>query len=50
MYINPDHTLHALNGDQVEVKILRPAKAGSDQGPEGQVTRIVEHKYEKCSW
>ena len=46
MYINPDHTLHALNGDQVEVKILRPAKAGSDQGPEGQVTRIVEHKYE----
>lgn len=47
MYINPDHTLHALNGDTVEVKVLRTAKPGSDQGPEGQVTRIVEHNYEQ---
>lgn len=47
IYINPDHTLHALNGDQVAVKILRAAKPGSDQGPEGQVTRIAEHNYDK---
>ncbi|MBB1063259.1 ribonuclease R [Limosilactobacillus fastidiosus] len=47
MYINPDHTMHALNGDQVEVKILRPAKSGSDQGPEGQVVKIVEHNYDQ---
>lgn len=47
MYINPDHTLHALNGDQVTVKILRPGKPGTDQGPEGQVTSIIEHNYER---
>lgn len=47
MYINPDHTMHALNGDQVAVKVLRPGKPGSDQGPEGQVTKIVEHNYER---
>lgn len=47
MYINPDHTMHALNGDQVAVKVLRPGKPGSDQGPEGQVTEIVEHNYER---
>ena len=47
MYINPDHTLHALNGDQVTVKVLRPGKPGADQGPEGQVTSIVEHNYER---
>ena len=47
MYINPDHTLHALNGDQVTVKVLRPGKPGTDQGPEGQVTSIVEHNYER---
>ena len=47
MYINSDHTLHALNGDQVTVKVLRPGKPGTDQGPEGQVTSIVEHNYER---
>ena len=45
MYVNPDHTMHALNGDQVTVKVLRPGKPGTDQGPEGQVTSIVEHNY-----
>ncbi|MEY8441672.1 ribonuclease R [Lactobacillaceae bacterium 24-114] len=44
MYINQDHTMNALNGDQVAVKILRPARS-ADQGPEGQVTRIIEHNY-----
>lgn len=47
MYVNPDHTMHALNGDTVEVKVLRAGKPGSDQGPEGQVTKIVEHNYDK---
>lgn len=45
VYINPDHTMYALTGDQVEVKILRAAKPGSDQGPEGQVIRVIEHSY-----
>lgn len=47
MYINPDHTQYALTGDQVEVKVLRPGKPGSDQGPEGMVTKIVEHNYDQ---
>ncbi len=41
IYVNADHTMHALNGDQVEVKILRPGD-GKEQGPEGQVVNIVE--------
>ncbi|WP_461240470.1 ribonuclease R [Paucilactobacillus sp. N302-9] len=45
IYINPDHTMHALNGDEVEVDILRPSKPGSDRGPEGQVTSIITHHY-----
>lgn len=47
IYINPDHTMHALNGDEVEVDILRPGKPDGSQGPEGQVTQIVTHHYEK---
>lgn len=47
MYINPDHTLHALTGDQVEVKLLRPGDPAAGQGPEAQVTKIVEHNYER---
>lgn len=44
-YINPDHTKHAMTGDTVEIKILRPADKGSDRGPEGEVTKITEHHY-----
>lgn len=47
IYVNPDHTMHALNGDEVEVDILRPSKPGSDRGPEGQVTKIIVHHYEQ---
>lgn len=45
IYVNPDHTLHALTGDIVEVKILRAGDPSGDRGPEGQVTKIVEHHY-----
>ncbi|GEK28785.1 ribonuclease R [Furfurilactobacillus siliginis] len=44
-YINPDHTMHAMTGDTVQMKILRPSKKGSDRGPEGEVTKIVDHHY-----
>lgn len=44
-YIAPDNTMNALNGDTVEMEIVRPAQPGSDRGPEGKVTKIAEHKY-----
>ncbi|KRL56591.1 ribonuclease R [Furfurilactobacillus rossiae] len=44
-YINPDHTKHAMTGDTVEMKILRPSKPGSDRGPEGEVTKVTERHY-----
>ncbi|KRM01994.1 Ribonuclease R [Limosilactobacillus gastricus DSM 16045] len=44
VYVNADHTMHALNGDEVVVKILRPGN-GKEQGPEGQVTEIITHSY-----
>ena len=47
MYVNPDHTLHALNGDTVAVKVLRPGDPAAWQGPEAQVTKIIDHNYER---
>lgn len=44
-YIAPDNTMYALNGDTVELEIVKPAQKGSDRGPEGKVVKIVEHKY-----
>ncbi|WP_054669317.1 ribonuclease R [Lentilactobacillus senioris] len=44
-YIAPDNTMYALNGDEVEFEITRPA-AGSDRGPEGKVVAITERKYQ----
>lgn len=44
-YIAPDNTMNALNGDTVEMEIVRPAQPGSDRGPEGKVVGIAEHKY-----
>ncbi|GKT03390.1 ribonuclease R [Furfurilactobacillus entadae] len=44
-YINSDHTKHAMTGDTVEIKVLRPAAKGSDRGPEGEVTKIVDRHY-----
>lgn len=45
IYVNPDHTKHALTGDEVEVKILRAAAPGSDQGPEGAVVNVTARHY-----
>ena len=46
IYVNPDHTAHALTGDEVKVKILRVGDPTKEQGPEGEVTEILEHHYE----
>ena len=46
IYVNPDHTKHALSGDEVQVKILRAGDPRSDQGPEGQVEEIIAHHYD----
>ena len=39
IYIGPHDTLHALNGDRVEVVVTRSGRSGA---PEGEVVRIVE--------
>ncbi len=44
-FIAPDNTMHALNGDTVEMEILEPAEPGSGKGPGGKVTAITEHHY-----
>ncbi|WP_461243002.1 ribonuclease R [Secundilactobacillus muriivasis] len=44
-YVAPDNTMSALNGDEVEMEIVRPADPRSDKGPEGKVTGIAEHHY-----
>lgn len=45
IYINPDNTMFAFTGDDVAVEIIRPAKPGSDRGPEGKITSIVKRNY-----
>ncbi|WP_425640536.1 ribonuclease R [Acetilactobacillus jinshanensis] len=44
-YIAPDHTMHAMNGDVVDMRIIRPAEPGSKKGPEGAVDKIKERSY-----
>lgn len=46
IYINADHTKHALSGDEVQVKIIRSGDPRSDQGPEGSVEEILEHHFD----
>lgn len=45
IYINSDHTMHALSDDEVQVEILRAGNPAKDQGPEGAVKEILEHHY-----
>ncbi|KRM58682.1 ribonuclease R [Secundilactobacillus malefermentans] len=45
-FIAPDNTLSALNGDEVEMEIVRRADPHSDKGPEGKVTKIITHHYD----
>jgi len=41
-FIARNNTLHAVNGDTVEVKITKPSNPWIDKGPEGEITKIVE--------
>lgn len=43
IFIARPNTLHAINGDQVKVKILKPANPWGDNGAEGKVVDITEH-------
>lgn len=45
VYINSDDTLNALNGDQVEVKIIQPGDPARGRGPVGKVEEIIEHHF-----
>ncbi|AYF92853.1 ribonuclease R [Apilactobacillus bombintestini] len=46
-FIAPDNTLHAMNGDTVEMEIVKRADQNSGKGPEGKVTNIVGRNYEQ---
>lgn len=46
-FIARTNTLHAVNGDTVEVKITKPSNPWIDKGPEGEVTKIVERSLDK---
>ncbi|WP_419155030.1 ribonuclease R [Weissella minor] len=45
IFVNPDNTLFALQGDQVRVKILN--KGDGNRGPEGQVIEIMHRSREQ---
>ncbi len=47
-FISRDNTLHAVNGDTVEVKIAKPSNPWIDKGPEGEITKIVERSLTKA--
>lgn len=47
-FISRDNTLHAVNGDTVEVKITKPSNPWIDKGPEGEITKIVERSLTKA--
>lgn len=42
-FIAPDNTGFALNGDKVNIEILKEATPWNDKGPEGKVVGILEH-------
>ena len=46
IFINPDHTMYALTGDEVAVKILRAGDPTRDQRPEGEITKIITRSYD----
>jgi len=46
-FIARNNTLHAVNGDTVEVKITKPSNPWIDKGPEGEITSIVERSLSK---
>lgn len=46
IFINPDHTMYALTGDEVAVKILQAGDPTRDQRPEGEITKIITRSYD----
>ncbi|WDF81956.1 ribonuclease R [Lacticaseibacillus pabuli] len=45
VFIAPPNTHFALDGDTVDIKILHPMKPGDTRGADGEVLKIIEHKY-----
>lgn len=43
IFIAKPNTLHAINDDEVEVKIIKPANPWGDNGAEGKITKIIDH-------
>ncbi len=43
IFIQKDFTDYAVDGDRVEVKITADGNPWNGKGPEGQVTKIIEH-------
>ncbi len=46
IFIGRDHTMNALDGDRVQVKILASGNPWNGKGPEGKVVEIVAHGIE----
>lgn len=46
-YIAPDNTMRALNGDTVNIELIRAGDPRTGKGPEGKVVEIVERHYEQ---
>ncbi|MDF7637698.1 ribonuclease R [Leuconostocaceae bacterium ESL0958] len=45
-FISPDNTQQAMQGDTVQVAMVRPAQS-EDRGPEGKVVAIIDHAYQR---
>ncbi|MBA1434667.1 ribonuclease R [Bombilactobacillus bombi] len=43
IFIARPNTLFAINDDEVEVKIIKPANPWGDNGAEGKITKILDH-------
>lgn len=43
IFIARTNTLNAINDDEVEVQILKPANPWGDNGAEGKITQILDH-------
>lgn len=46
-FITRDHTLHAVNGDTVEIQITKPSNPWDDKGPEAKIIKIIERSIDK---
>ncbi|MBM6615709.1 ribonuclease R [Desemzia sp. RIT804] len=42
LYIPPNRTNYALDGDKVSVDVVQPAQPWNDKGPEGKITAVLE--------